>query len=153
MPPSIDYTCHDCGVAPGEFHHIGCDVEQCRRCGLQALQCYGFAGDPGGTEQLRLVDCAGCAFDPKLRLPWTGEFPGKVECRELGWYAKFVWGVGWVRCLPSDPDAREYLNRLYDAAACGELEWSIEDHRFYPTHEPRRGAREANWSPLLRDER
>ena len=22
-------TCHDCGVAVGEFHHAGCDMEEC----------------------------------------------------------------------------------------------------------------------------
>jgi hypothetical protein len=31
--------CHDCLVHPGGFHHPGCDVESCPRCGGQLLTC------------------------------------------------------------------------------------------------------------------
>jgi hypothetical protein len=27
--------CHDCGVRPGGFHHLHCDVERCPKCGAQ----------------------------------------------------------------------------------------------------------------------
>jgi hypothetical protein len=31
--------CHDCGVRPGGFHHFGCDMERCPRCGGQLFCC------------------------------------------------------------------------------------------------------------------
>ena len=46
------------------------------------------------------------------RMPWTGEHPGAAECREFGWYSKFVPDKGWVECSPDDPEATEDLNRL-----------------------------------------
>jgi hypothetical protein len=43
--PSIPYLddemnrCHDCNVAPGGYHHPGCDMERCPRCGGQLISC------------------------------------------------------------------------------------------------------------------
>ena len=34
-----DEECHDCSVRTGQRHHVGCDMEQCPRCGNQALTC------------------------------------------------------------------------------------------------------------------
>ena len=31
--------CGDCGVEPGGFHHLGCDMQDCPRCGRQLLSC------------------------------------------------------------------------------------------------------------------
>lgn len=33
--------CHDCGIlnVPGNYHHPGCDVEKCPKCGGQAIGC------------------------------------------------------------------------------------------------------------------
>jgi len=31
--------CHDCGVIKGGYHHPGCDVEKCPKCGGQLIGC------------------------------------------------------------------------------------------------------------------
>jgi len=31
--------CHDCNVVPGAFHHPGCDIERCPKCGGQIISC------------------------------------------------------------------------------------------------------------------
>ncbi len=41
--------CKDCGVAPGGFHHLGCDVAECPSCGCQALSC-GCRFDEDGPD-------------------------------------------------------------------------------------------------------
>jgi hypothetical protein len=32
-------TCHDCNVVRDQFHHLGCDMEQCPKCSGQLLSC------------------------------------------------------------------------------------------------------------------
>lgn len=32
-------NCGDCGVEPGGFHHLGCDLQRCPRCGGQLISC------------------------------------------------------------------------------------------------------------------
>lgn len=36
--------CHDCNVKPGQFHHPGCDIEECPNCHHQMLMCGGDCG-------------------------------------------------------------------------------------------------------------
>ncbi len=31
--------CHDCYVAIGGVHHVGCDMEVCPKCGFQLIGC------------------------------------------------------------------------------------------------------------------
>lgn len=31
--------CHDCNIQPGGYHHPGCDVEVCPKCGGQLISC------------------------------------------------------------------------------------------------------------------
>lgn len=44
--PSLPYVdadegqrCHDCNILVGNYHHPGCDVEICYRCGGQLISC------------------------------------------------------------------------------------------------------------------
>lgn len=34
---SANERCHDCSVAVGGYHHPGCDMERCPRCGDRQL--------------------------------------------------------------------------------------------------------------------
>ena len=98
--------CHDCGAKPGELHEYGCDVEHCPTCGHQLISC-------------------DHRFKESSRMPWTGEWPGKAECRAFGWYSKWT-THGWERCSKSDPDAHEDLDRLYE----GEAQRDRNEQRF-----------------------
>lgn len=97
--------CGDCAVVPGTEHVPGCDVARCLETGMQRLSC---------------DEDHGCGRDV-----WTGEWPGDVECREFGWWSRFVEGAGWVRCDRDDPGAGEDLNRLQVEAV-----WDREARRW-----------------------
>lgn len=36
---NLDATCGDCGAKHGGFHHPGCDMERCPKCGGQLISC------------------------------------------------------------------------------------------------------------------
>ncbi len=138
-------SCPDCGVKPGAVHSPGCDVERCPRCKGQAISCdciYEFCGMPlfdleeehpdifegGPTEEM--YEKWDAAWGDK-REPWSGEWPGKAECRELGFYCRDIAPDGTpytrpytaeevlggkikfhVPCNKGDSGAHEDLNRL-----------------------------------------
>lgn len=98
--------CPDCHAAPGVLHSNGCDIERCPDCGRQAAGC-------------------DCTSRQRAGLPWTGEYPGVDECRELGWYARLVVGHGWVRCDADAEGAAPDLNRLMVEAT-----WNPDQGRY-----------------------
>lgn len=115
-------NCPDCGVKPGELHKPGCDVERCPVCGGQALQCLRTCPHCHET----IAGCNDEAIETKDLVPWSGEWPGKAECREYGFYCKLVKGKGWITtCDKDDLEAIEDMNRLYL-----ETKWSREKKRF-----------------------
>lgn len=121
-PPMPDTTaCGDCAVVPGQRHLDGCSVARCKACGVQALQCDRHSDQPVTT--------------------WTGEWPGEVECREFGWWARWTVVTKYspdglpdsgklVPCPADHPHARTDLNRLAMAAAIGEIAWSSARERY-----------------------
>ena len=53
---SRDGRCGDCGVLPGGFHHLGCDLQPCPRCHRQLLSCDCRFDELGGEEDDDLDD-------------------------------------------------------------------------------------------------
>jgi hypothetical protein len=39
QPDDPDWLCIDCEAAAGEIHELGCDAEECPRCGGQLIGC------------------------------------------------------------------------------------------------------------------
>ena len=110
--------CGDCGVSPGELHRRGCDVERCALCGMQATSCECVPGDD--DVEWERYEQAVEHFGG--RLPWTGEYPGLADCRELGLYAR--WNdaeTKWEKCGPDAPGADGDLNSLPLAARWSPL--------------------------------
>jgi hypothetical protein len=42
--------CGDCGVEPGGFHHLGCDLQRCPRCRRQLFSCGCPFDELGGAD-------------------------------------------------------------------------------------------------------
>lgn len=94
----VDRPCPDCGVAVGQAHRQGCDVECCSACGGQRLLC--------------VVATGGCLDHDPAAQAWSGEWPGAAECRARGWWAIRSDGAGWRPCPENTPGAIPDLNRL-----------------------------------------
>jgi hypothetical protein len=131
--------CHACGISPGKLHQENCAVEQCPRCGTQALSCFCiFAMFGMEIETLEVEHPDVHANGPtdqmiarwkskwgRRRIPWSGESPGFAECREFEWYCRNAPGVGWVPCEAYHPAAVPDLSRLHQQAT-----WSQSAQRF-----------------------
>ena len=117
-------TCGDCGVAVGELHRWGCDIEQCPMCGGQLLTC-GCWFDVAGIDvsgEVTEADHAKvkAAIEAAGRIPWSGEWPGMAECREYGFYCYCdprgygnpAMHYGWMPCEKDHPKAQPDMNRL-----------------------------------------
>lgn len=144
--PNQPRNCGDCGARPGQPHEGGCDVERCVRCGLQAITCdciYVENGlDPATLERKHpaiyengptpAMVVKFTEEETKLGgpLPWTGTWPGEVECREFGWWSRMT-KDGWRTCDPGDEGAGPDLNRY--ASACAGMEpgfrWDVTARR------------------------
>jgi hypothetical protein len=69
-------NCYDCGVAPGQIHRDGCDIEICSVCGGQYLMCGHKNHDPAFAR-------------------WTGFWPGEVEAEKLGLDLNEFWNKSY----------------------------------------------------------
>ena len=94
IPP----RCPDCGATPGELHDSLCEIEPCPGC---------------GTAQYVYCECR--LRHEFCRIPWTGEWPGKDQCREFGFYLKLDENGFWLpeRCSEDYPRKTEDLATLY----------------------------------------
>jgi hypothetical protein len=144
--------CTDCGAKPGTPHQVGCDTELCVLCGQQALFHVTYDEEDGLPEGPAVCPETGEVIPDEPGI-WTGVWPGVLECREFGWYARWTSYVDWIDgeivvtehptdrvpvpnsgesipCEASHPHAHEDLNRLALAAATGEVVWSRDLQRF-----------------------
>lgn len=131
-------NCPDCDVAPGEHHMNGCDVERCPRCGHQLISCeciYAVNGMDVATLEEKHPDIFVSGPTPEMekkwndewglrRMPWTGIWPGVVECEEYGFWSVLSKTKGWVSVSKETPGAGPDLNRLYK-----ECVWDPEKQR------------------------
>lgn len=135
-----------CGAGPNELHVHGCDVERCSECGFQLIMCnciYRVCGmDPDRLEEEHPnIYRHGPTFEMERawdahvestggRVPWSGEWPGALECREFGFWSKWVEGRGWVECGPGEAGASESLNKLTYEACYGKIKWDKQRKRW-----------------------
>lgn len=121
-----------CGAMVGDLHRLGCGVERCPLCCFQMITCdCVYEANEIGRETLAVTHPEVYSMGPTDamterynaaikelggRLPWSGEYSGKVACREFGFWCRWAERDGWIECDADHPDAREDLNRLVVSA-------------------------------------
>lgn len=85
-------NCYDCGVAPGQVHLDGCDIERCTDCEGQRLSC----GCPDHADYKKEIN-TGVAWERTL-----------LVAEEHNLFSK--WDNGWVKCDKDDEGAVHDLN-------------------------------------------
>lgn len=114
-------------------------MERCPLCGFQAISCgciYEVCGISQATMEVAFPEIFFNGPTPKMfeifdahieekggRIPWAGEYHGKAECREYGF-----WRTGeppYARCNANHPGAEEYLELLYTHCF-----WDVAKRRF-----------------------
>lgn len=68
--------CGDCGVMPGGWHHPGCDMERCPRCGGQAIGCCCFCSLQDLTDRC----CVSVTHPVIERLVPSVPWPPEAQC-------------------------------------------------------------------------
>ena len=63
---SGDGRCGDCGVEPGGYHHLGCDLARCPRCARQLITCGCPFDELDDGEAFDDLDLYGDALDDGL---------------------------------------------------------------------------------------
>jgi hypothetical protein len=97
---SGDGRCGYCGVEPGGYHHLGCDLARCPRCARQLITC-------------------GCPFDEFDEGEGFDDFADSDDRDELA-------GVPGIGGMPAELDQAEAEDDFDDGAGRamqGELPW------------------------------
>ena len=85
--------CYDCGVAPGQVHLDGCDIERCNDCEGQRLSC--VCPDHGDYQK-----------EINTGVAWERT---RLVAEEHDLFCKWYNGQ-WVKCDKDDEEAMHDLN-------------------------------------------
>jgi hypothetical protein len=103
-----DKRCDDCGVAEGELHRLGYELERCPVCGEQAIACEAHCWTPTGRPKRsflarRVPFIATANFCRRCLTPWPEMFVVSNE--------------EWQTNVPADLQHEMLCRRCYDLIA------------------------------------